>query len=131
MGAKTSKRLQVVLTKTGAQQIFVCLSGNIKLIVQLLYGSGLRVNEAVRLRVKDVDLEQHQIIVRDGKGAQDRVSILPESILEQLKSHLVNVEDVYQKDFRNGNGRVGRPNALAGKYPHAERGEARSACKRG
>jgi len=59
VGAKRSKRLPVVLTKTGAQQIFVCLSGNIKLIVQLLYGSGVRINEAERLRVKDVDLELH------------------------------------------------------------------------
>ena len=65
------------------------------MIVQLLYGSGLRVNEAVRLRVKDVDFEQHHIIVRDGKSAQDRVSMLPESILEQLKIHLINVEDIY------------------------------------
>ena len=121
VGANRSKRVPVVLTKTGAQQIFVCLSGNIKLIYQLHYGSGLRVNEAVRLREKDVDLEQHEIIVRDGKGAQDRVSILSESILEQLKSHLVNVEDICQQDFRNGNGRMYLPYALARNYPNAER----------
>ena len=121
VGAKRPKHLPVVLTKSEIQQIFVRLSGNIKLIVQLLYGSGLRVNEAVRLRVKDVDFEQRQIIVRDGKGAQDRVSMLPESILEQLKSHLVNVEDIYQQDLRNGNGRVYLPYALARKYPNAER----------
>ena len=63
-----------------------------QVVVQLLYGKGLRVNEALRLRVKDVDLEQDQFIVRDGKGAQDRVSILLESILEQLKSHLVTLK---------------------------------------
>lgn len=68
-----------------------------------------------------MDLEQHQIIVRDGKGAQDRISMLPESILEQLKNQLVNVEDIYQQDFRNGNGRVDLPYALARKYPNAER----------
>jgi len=121
VGAKRSNRLPVVLTKTGVQQKFARLSGNIKLIVQLLYGSGLRVNEAVRLRVKDIDFEQHQIIIRDGKSAQDRVSILPESILEQLKSYLVNVEDIYQQDFRNGNGRVDLPYPLARKYPNTER----------
>ena len=77
MGVKISKRLPVVLTKSEVQQILVRLSGDTKLIVQLLYGSGLRLNEAVRLRVKDIDFEQNQIIVRDGKGAQDRVSILP------------------------------------------------------
>ena len=88
IGAKRPKRLPVVLTESEIQPILARLSGDIKLIVQLLYGSGLRVNEAVRLRVKDVDFEQHQIIVRDGKGNQDRISMLPESILEPLKSHL-------------------------------------------
>ncbi|MCJ7700739.1 MAG: integron integrase [Anaerolineales bacterium] len=91
------------------------------MIVQLLYGSGLRLNEAMRLRVKDVDFEQHQIIVRDGKGVQDRISMLPESVLESLKTHLVNVEDIYQQDLRTGNGRVDLPFALARKYPNAER----------
>jgi len=121
VGAKRPKRLPVVLTKSEVYQIFIRLSGHIKLIVQFLYGSGLRVNEAVRLRVKDVDFEQRHIIVRDGKGAQDRISMLPESILEPLKSHLVKVEDIYQQDLRNGNGRVYLPNALDQKYPNAER----------
>ncbi len=121
VGAKKPKRLPVVLTKSEVQQILVRLSGEIKLIVQLLYGSGLRVNETVRLRVKDVDFEQRQIIVRDGKGAQDRISMLPESILEPLKSHLVNVEDIYQQDLRNGFGRVELPKALSRKYPNADR----------
>jgi len=75
------------------------LSGETKLVVQLLYGSGLRLNEAVRLRVKDIDFEQCKIIVRNGKGAQDRVSMLPESILEQLKSHPANVEDINPTGF--------------------------------
>jgi len=121
VGARRPKRLPVVLTKSEVQQIFVRLSGVIKLIVQILYGSGLRVNEAVRLRVKDVDFEQRQIIVRDGKGAQDRVSMLPDSILEPLKNHLVNVEDIYLQDLRNGYGRVYLPYALSRKYPNAER----------
>jgi integron integrase len=121
VGAKRPKSLPVVLTKSEIQQIFVRLAGNIKLIVQLLYGSGLRLNEAVRLRVKDVDFEQNQILVRDKKRAQDRVSMLPESILEQLESHFVNVEDIYQQDLRNGFGRVDLPSELSRKYPNAER----------
>ena len=97
------------------------MSGDTKMIVQLLYGSGLRLNEAVRLRVKDIDFEQGQIIVRDGKGAQDRISMLPERVLEPLKTHLVNVEDIYQQDLRNGFGRVALPYALSRKYPNADR----------
>jgi integron integrase len=121
IGAKRPKRLPVVLTKSEVQQILVRLSGDTKLVVQLLYGSGLRLNEAVRLRVKDIDFEQSQIIVRDGKGAQDRISMLPERVLEPLKAHLVNVEDIYQQDLRNGFGRVELPYALSRKYPNANR----------
>jgi len=121
IGAKRPKHLPVVLTKSELQQILIRLSGDTKLIVQLLYGSGLRLNEAVRLRVKDIDFEQRQIIVRDGKGAQDRMSMLPENVLETLKSHLVNVEDIYQQDLRNGFGRVELPFALSRKYPNADR----------
>jgi integron integrase len=121
IGAKRPKRLAVVLTKSEVQQILVRLSGDTKLVVQLLYGSGLRLNEAVRLRVKDIDFEQIQIIIRDGKGAQDRISMLPERVLEPLKTHLVNVEDIYQQDLRNGFGRVELPYALLRKYPNADR----------
>jgi integron integrase len=121
IGAKRPKRLPVVLTKSEVQQILVRLSGDTKLIVQLLYGSGLRLNEAVRLRVKEIDFEQSQIIVRDGKGAQDRISMLPERVLEPLKTQLVNVEDIYQQDLRNGFGRVELPYALSRKYPNADR----------
>ena len=121
IGAKRPKRLPVVLTKSEVQQILVRLSGDTKLVVQLLYGSGLRLNEAVRLRVKDIDFEQSQIIVRDGKGAQDRISMLPERVLEPLKTHLVNVEDIYQQDLRNGFGRVELTYALSRKYPNADR----------
>ena len=86
IGAKRPKRLPVVLTKAEVQNILVRLSGEPKLIAQLLYGSGLRLNEAMRLRVKDLDFEQHQITIRDGKGAQDRISMLPESLLEPLRT---------------------------------------------
>ena len=83
------------------------------MVVQLLYGSGPRLNQAVWSRVKDIDFEQCQIIVRDGKGAQDRISMLSESVVEPLKTHLVNVEDIYQRDLQNGFGRVELPYALS------------------
>jgi len=121
IGAKRPKRLPIVLTKSEVQHILVRLSGDTKLVVQLLYGSGLRLNEAVRSSVKDINFEQCQIIVRDGKGAQDRISMLPESVLELLKTHLVNVEDIFQQDLRNGFGRVTLPYALSRKYPNADR----------
>jgi len=91
----------------------VGLSGGTKLVVQLLYGSGPRLNQAVWSRVKDIDFEQCQIIVRDGKGAQDRISMLSESVVEPLITHLVNVEDIYQRDLQNGFGRVELPYALS------------------
>ena len=121
IGAKRPKRLPVVLTKAEVQNVLVRLSGEPKLIAQLLYGSGLRLNEAVRLRVKDLDFEGHQIIVRDAKGAQDRISMLPESILEPLKTHLVVVQDLHLGDLRDGFGRVMLPFALSRKYPNADR----------
>ena len=120
-GAKRPKRLPVVLTKAEIQNIIVRLSGEPKLITQLLYGSGLRLNEAMRLRVKDLDFEQHQITIRDGKGAQDRISMLPESLLESLRTHLIAVEDLHQQDLSEGFGRVALPFALSRKYPNADR----------
>jgi integron integrase len=78
-------------------------------------------NEAVRLRVKDLDFESHQIIVRDGKGAQDRISMLPESLPVPLRKHLVVVEDLHQQDIREGFGRVALPFGLSRKYPNADR----------
>jgi integron integrase len=121
IGAKRPKRLPVVLTKAEVQNVLVRLSGEPKLIAQLLYGSGLRLNEAVRLRVKDLDFEVRQITVRDGKGAQDRISMLPESLLEPLHTHLIVVEDLHQQDLREGFGRVALPFALSRKYPNADR----------
>ena len=87
-----------------------------KLIGQLLYGSGLRIDEAVRLRAQNVDFEQRQLLVRDGKGAQDRVTMLPESVVEPLRKHFLWV-----KDLLKGYGCVYLPNSLARKYPNAER----------
>ena len=121
IGAKRPKVLPVVLTKKETQQVLEHLSDSIKLVAQLLYGSGLRVNEAVRLRVKDIDFEQRHVVVRDEKGAQDRITMLPATIVEPLQKHLIKVEDLHEQDLRIGYGRVYLPNALARKYPNAER----------
>ena len=121
IGAKKPKRLPVVLTKGEVQRVLSRLAGEYHIIAQLLYGSGLRVAEVVRLRVQSIDFEQRQILVRDGKGAQDRITMLPEIVVARLKQHLATVEDLHQDDLRNGYGRVFLPNALARKYPDAER----------
>ena len=121
IGAKKTKHLPVVLTKGEVQQVLSRLAGEYHIIAQLLYGSGLRVAEVVRLRVQSIDFEQRQILVRDGKGAQDRITMLPEIVVARLKQHLATVEDLHQDDLRNGYGRVFLPNALARKYPNAER----------
>lgn len=91
------------------------------LIVQLLYGSGLRLREAISLRVKDVDFEQQLIIVRDGKGQKDRTVPLPDAVSETLSKQLATVRQIHYNDLQNGNGRVPLPNALAVKYPNADR----------
>ena len=120
IGAKKPKRLPVVLTNQEVHQVLDRMVGTTKIIGQLLYGSGLRISEAIRLRVQNIDFGQGQILVRDGKGAQDRITMLPEIVVEPLREHLIRVEDLHQQDLKNGHGRVFLPNALARKYPHAE-----------
>jgi integrase len=119
--AKKTKRLPVVLTKGEVQQVLGQLTGLAQLVGQLLYGSGLRIDETVRLRVQNIDFERRQLLVRDGKGAQDRITMLPETIDEPLKNHLHRVEDLHQADLQEGYGRVYLPNALERKFPNAER----------
>jgi integron integrase len=121
IGAKKLKRLPIVLTKSEVQQVLRRLSGTEYLIGQLLYGSGLRITEVVRLRVQSIDFEQGQILVRDGKGAQDRITMLPKVLMYPLKEHLLRVKDLHQIDLRKGFGQVFLPNALARKYPNADR----------
>ena len=121
IGAKKPKRLPVVLSKGEVQRVLSRLAGEYHIIAQLLYGSGLRVAEVVRLRVQSIDFEQRQILVPDGKGAQDRITMLPEIVVARLKQHLATVKDLHQDDLRNDYGRVFLPNALARKYPNAER----------
>jgi integron integrase len=120
VGAKKPKRLPVVLSKKEVQQVLDRLTGTTKIIGQLLYGSGLRISEVVRLRVQNIAFEQRQILIRDGKGAKDRITMLPESVIEPMKAHLLSVQDLHQKDLQKGYGCVYLPNALARKYPNAE-----------
>ena len=91
------------------------------LMASLLYGSGLRLMECVRLRVKDVEFDQRQIVVREGKGGRDRVTMLPASLVEPLQRHLARVKILHEQDLRAGYGKVFLPFALGRKYPHADR----------
>lgn len=119
--AKAPKRLPVVLTVSEVQAVLSRLSGTHALIASLLYGGGMRLMEAVRLRVKDVDFARHEIIVREGKGFKDRVTMLPESVTAALKAHLVKVKALHDEDLGQGYGEVYLPFALDKKYPNAGR----------
>lgn len=119
--AKPSKKLPVVFIRNEAQAVLARLEGIHCLIACLLYGSGLRLMEAVRLRVKDIDFERAQLTVREGKGAKDRVTMLPGSMIDSLQTHLKKVRVLHQGDLKAGFGRVQLPFALARKYPDAAR----------
>jgi integron integrase len=117
--ARRPKRLPTVLTPAEVQMVLRELSGTYHLMAQLLYGSGLRLMECVRLRVKDVDFAQHQLIVHDGKGQQDRVTMVPTRVHAPLREHLLAVKRMYTQDRARGYGHVSLPFALARKYPQA------------
>jgi len=119
--AKKPERLPTVLTKAEVLLVIGKMSGTPKLMVQLLFGSGLRLMECLRLRIKDIDFANRQIIVRDGKGENDRSVPLPGSILLALQLHIQKVEALHQQDLREGYGEVHLPYALARKYPNANR----------
>lgn len=110
------KRLPTVLTQAEAMKVIARMRGLTALMTKILYGSGLRVMECMRLRVKDLDFENHQIIVRGGKGDNDRVTILPDSIIPDLKHLLQDVKALHQKDLAEGYGETILPNALNTKY---------------
>jgi integron integrase len=114
-------RLPVVLTPAEVERVLAQLTGTRWLIASLLYGAGLRVMECLRLRVKDVDLAYRQVLVRDGKGEKDRVTMLPEKLLQPLRAHLARVRLVHARDLRERYGEVHLPYALARKYPRAGR----------
>ncbi|MGC8713600.1 MAG: integron integrase [Leptodesmis sp.] len=119
--AKSSRYLPTVLTKSEATAVIRQLSGVYQLVVQLLYGSGLRQTECLQLRVKDVDFGHHQLVIRDAKGHESRVTILPDSVVEALREHLQTVKRLHQQDLAQGYGSVYLPFALGRKYPNAER----------
>lgn len=119
--AKRPTRVPVVFTRQEVERLLVQLSGTYGLLVRLLYGSGLRLMEAVRLRVKDLDFEYTEILVRDGKGEKDRRTILPRPLVEPLRHQLERVKLLHEKDLREGYGEVYLPYALARKYPAAAR----------
>jgi len=119
--AQKPKRLPTVLTKEEVRKVISHLPGTPRLMASLLYGSGLRLMECLRLRVKDLDFAQRQIIVRDGKGQQDRVTMLPESLIAPLQEHLQRVKRLHEEDLDKGYGAVYLPDALERKYPNASR----------
>jgi len=117
--AKRPIRLPVVLSKDEVDAILRELRGAPWLMASLMYGSGLRLMECCRLRVKDIDLARGEIIVRDGKGAKDRVTLLPLKLRQPLTSHLEDAFRLHQQDLQHGRGRAPLPGALVRKYPHA------------
>jgi integron integrase len=119
--AKQSRRLPTVLSRDEARRVLSQLAPPCQLMAQLMYGSGLRIMECVRLRVKDLDFDHAQITVRDGKGQQDRYTLLPQSPIPALHQHLAQVRQLHQLDLAAGLGAVYLPFALAEKYPHANR----------
>jgi integron integrase len=119
--ARHSRRLPVVFTKAEAQAVISQMKGARQLIAALLYGSGLRIMEAVRLRIKDVEFSRGEIIVRDGKGEQDRVTMLPRSLMHRLKSQVEAVQRLHKRDLERDYGEVYLPYALERKYKNASR----------
>jgi integron integrase len=113
--------LPVVLTREEVQSVLKQMDGSYRLMADLLYGAGLRLMECVRLRVKDIDFADHQIVVRDGKGEKDRITVLPKSLEEPLRLHLAEVKVKHQKDLAEDFGTVHLPYALERKYPNANR----------
>ena len=110
-----------MLTKAEVSAILDRMSGLQQLIVQLLYGSGLRLTEGLQLRVKDLDFAQHQMIIRDAKGNESRVTMLPTKVFEPLKMQLQRTKRLHQQDLERGYGSVYLPYALERKYRNAER----------
>jgi len=117
--AKKPKRLPVVLTEQEAMAVIQSMDGVPQLVVSLLYGSGLRISEALRLRLLDLDLDYKQITVRNGKGLQDRVTMIPDSLVDKIRIHIQKVKNLHMLDLEKGFGETILPKALARKYPGA------------
>ena len=119
--ARKPTRLPTVLTKPEALRVLHAMVGVPQVMAKLLYGSGVRALECVRVLVKDVDFAQHILLVRDGKGEKDRITMLPETLVTPLQEHLVRVKQLHTTDLAEGYGAVYLPYALERKYPHANR----------
>jgi integron integrase len=117
--ARKPHRLPVVMTRDEVRSVIEELHGVYRLMAGLMYGSGLRLMECLRLRVQDLDLQTHQVLVRDGKGAKDRITMLPQSVVGPLGEQLKSARALHQRDVKEGWGRVVLPYALARKYPNA------------
>lgn len=119
--ANRPRRLPVVLSQDEARRVLAALSGRDKLMAQLMYGAGLRLMECLRLRVKDVAFELGQIIVREGKGDKDRITVLPLAARDGLQAQMEAARHLHERDLQAGFGQVWLPHALARKYPNADR----------
>lgn len=114
-------KLPVVFTRAEARAVLARLKGDYRLMAHLLYGSGLRLLECLRLRIKDIDFGYRQITVREGKGLRERVTILPDRLCRPLQAHLTRVKELHRQDLARGGGAVYLPGALCRKYPKAPR----------
>ena len=118
---KHYKSIPVVMSKQEVEATFARMSGTTRLMAELIYGTGMRINECMTLRVKDIDFDLRSITVRAAKGNKDRATVLPEALIPDLRSHLTKVAQLYQSDILRGNGYVPMPNALYKKYPSASK----------
>lgn len=118
---KRTKHLPTVFSRNESAEILNKLNGVPKLFVSLLYGTGMRLSEGLRLRVKDIDFEMNQIFVHDGKGEKDRITVLPQKIAPELKEQIRKVKHLHEIDLKSGYGNTLLPYALAKKYPNALR----------
>ncbi len=119
--AKRPRKLPEVFTREEVEKIMTNLSGVSWLAAALMYGAGLRLGECVRLRVADLDFGNRRLMVRDGKGGKDRITMLPQQLIKPLKDHLADVHRTYRQDLASGRCNVYLPGALARKYPQAHK----------
>jgi len=117
--ARKPMRLPVVMTRDEVKAVLAQLSGDKWLMASLMYGAGLRLMECLRLRVQDIDFARNEILIRDGKGAKDRITMLPETLKVPLREHLKRVKAIHDRDLAENWGRVHMPDALDRKYPNA------------
>ena len=115
--AKKKERVPVVFSREEVSKVIECMYGTKKLIAKLLYGTGMRLNEALSLRILDLDFDRNEIIIRHGKGDKDRHVMIPQKLVPELKAHIEKVRQLHKQDLADGWGLVSMPGALAGKFP--------------